>query len=107
MIPTRELISRPRERFVQVAEVAGIRPSSRELVGGFGTADLMAANRFQHAIARVRHMTIVALAPAGSGLVMRMCGCFSLRAELFVTLRASSIVRAVSGELIVRLAAVQ
>ena len=106
-VPARKLIAGPRQRFVQVAEVASIGPPRGKLIGYPWTAHLMAANRRQDTVCRVRHMTIVTLASARFGSVVSVSGYFGFRAEPFVTLRASPIVCAVSGELIVGLAAVQ
>ena len=101
-VPARKLIAGPRQRFVQVAEVASIGPPRGKLIGYPGTAHLMAANRRQDTVCRVGHMTIVTLASVRFGLVVSVSGYFGFRAEPFVTLRASPIVRAVRGELIVR-----
>ena len=105
-VPARKLIAGPRQRFVQVAEVASIGPSGGKLIGHPGTAHLMAANRRQDTVCRMRHVTIITLASVRSGLVMSVSGYFGFRAEPFVTLRASPIVRAVRDELIVRLTVV-
>ena len=59
-VPLLQVISGPVQRFVQVTEIAGIRPPGREFVRDSWTADLMASDRLEHAVGCERHVTIVA-----------------------------------------------
>src|SRR5262245_41597262 len=106
-VPPGELVRRPGQRFVEMTKVAGIWPSGCQLFRNLRAAHLMATNCSQHAIRRVRHVTVVTLAAIRLGAMVRMSGQRSLVAEPLVTLRASPIVRAIPREHVVRIAVVQ
>src|SRR5947207_7616137 len=106
-VPTAELMGGPRERFVQMAEVAGIRPSGCEFVCDPGTAHLVAANRLQDAVSGMGHVTVVALTPAGRGQVMCVADNLRFLAESLVTLSAGSVAGPIPGQLTVGVAFMQ
>src|SRR5439155_25847501 len=103
-VPSSELIGGPRERLVQMAEVAGVRPTGRKLDGNPGTAHLMAADGLEHAVSRERHVTVVAQASRRAGLVPRVTGQLRLLAKAPMTLSAGPVVCPVARQLIVGIA---
>jgi hypothetical protein len=58
--------------FIEMTQVAGIRPTRGEAGLHRRTADLMASNRFQQAVGRVRHVAVVTGTAAGLGGVVGM-----------------------------------
>src|SRR5438046_10642694 len=107
MIPIRKLIVSPCQRFVQVAKVARIRTSGGQFVRNLGTAYLVTANRGQDSVGRMRHVTVVTLAPTRTCSMMCVRDHLRVCEKSLVTLRARPIVNSVPGELIVRIALVQ
>src|SRR3954447_24517542 len=61
-VPLLQLGGSPIERPIDMAQVAGIRPTDPQIVGNFRAADLVAPNRLQDAVGGVRHVTVVTLA---------------------------------------------
>src|SRR5439155_11183642 len=61
----------------------------------------------EHAVSCERHVAVVALTAAGGGQVVGMSGQFRSLAEALVTLGTGPVVRAIAGQLIVRITFMQ
>ena len=70
-VPPFEDVGGPRERLVEMTQVAGVRSPGRERRRHRRAADLMAADRLQQPVGRVRHVAVVA---GAAGRSARWCG---------------------------------
>src|SRR5215510_1566051 len=71
-VPLCELINGPGQRFVEMAEIARIGASGGKLIRYVRTAHLVASNRSQDAVGRMRHVTVITFGPAGISAMVRM-----------------------------------
>ena len=98
-VPLIERISGPRERAIEMTEIAGVRTAGAETRLNRRAADLMTANRLQQAVRRVRHVAVVA------GAAVRVRAMMRMRCRLGMTLHARFAVidlARVHAELIIR-----
>src|SRR5688572_11669752 len=101
-IPAREVLGAPGERTVEVTEVAGIGTratgSRRDHARA---ADLVTAHGLEQTVCGVRHVAVLALASARSGLVVRVLGRGGLDGEALVALGAGAVRTHARRELVV------
>lgn len=100
-IPRIEPTGGPRERTVEVAQVARVGAARGGKIGDPRTADLMTANGGQHSVGGVRHVTVVAEIAGGVGGVVRMRCDLGNVLEARMALNARTIIRAHFRKLIV------
>ncbi len=96
-MPNRQMIGSPCQGSIEMAEIACVGASGRQLVADIRAANLGTANGGQNAVGGMRHVAIVTLAPGGSDSMVRMRRDGRRLAKSLVTLRAGAVIRAVAG----------